>query len=116
MIIDQKNVVIGFVVAIFLLIILGYLIPNIGGLLALIIAGIITGYLVNNSIKIGMINGALVGVLSGLGTIALLFFKFGASSKVAGALIILSLGIISSYIILGAVGGMAGSLIKQRMK
>jgi hypothetical protein len=116
MIIDQKNIIIGVIVAFILLLVFGLFIPVIGIYLALIIAGILTGYRVNNSIKTGMMHGAIIGVLSGIAIITVLFLINGANSSVAGLLIILAMWYIGTFIITGLVGGALGSLIKQKRK
>ena len=116
MIIDQKNIIIGFIVAFILLLTLGLFVPFIGIYLALIIAGILTGYMVNDSIKTGMMHGAIIGVLSGVAIMAVLFLKTGGSSTAAGLLIVLAMWYIGTFIIMGVVGGGLGSLIKQKRK
>jgi hypothetical protein len=116
MIIDQKNIIIGFIVAFVLVLTLGLVIPVVGIYLALIIAGILTGYMVNDSITAGMMHGAIIGVLSGIATIAVLFLRTGGNSSIAGVIIILALWYIGTFIIMGVVGGALGSLIKQKRK
>lgn len=114
MIVNQKMVIIGFVVAMILVLALGYIIPFFGIYLAMIIAGLLTGYLVNNSIKTGMIHGALIGAFSGIATILLLYLRIAGNPQLAGALIVLAMWYIGIFIILGLVGGALGSLIKQK--
>lgn len=114
MIINQKNILIGFIIAVILILVLGYLVPFIGIYLALIIAGALAGYLVNNSIKTGMIHGALIGAFSGIAIIAFLYLRIAGSPSLAGALIILAMWYIGIFIILGLVGGALGSLLKQK--
>lgn len=116
--IDQKNIAVGTLVAVFLLFILGKLItvPTVGGIisnvLALILAGIVVGYLVNNSVKIGAIHGALVGLFTGIIYILLIYAVSGFSEKVIGFLIIFSIWTIPLYILLGVGGGILGAVIK----
>lgn len=116
MIIQQKNIIIGFIVALILLIVLGRFITTAGGFLALITAGILTGYLVNNGIKTGAVHGALIGVFSAIAFIFLLLLIYSGNNEVLGGLILLSVGIIASYIILGIIGGVVGSYIKKKSK
>jgi hypothetical protein len=118
MIIDQKNIVIGFVAAFIILLFayFGYFIPFIGIYSAPIIAGIITGYLVNNNIKTGMMNGTVVGAFSGIWIIALLYLRIAGNSKLAGILLILGPWYLGTFIILGLVGGALGSIIKKENK
>ncbi len=114
--IDQKNIVIGFLVSFVLLLVLGYVIPFIGLYLALIIAGAFTGYMVNNEIRAGMIHGAIIGAFSGIAVIAILYLRIAGNAKLTGILLILGLWYIGVFIILGLIGGALGYLIKQRSK
>lgn len=113
--IDQKAVIIGVTVAIVLILGLGYFIPNFSGFVALIIAGIVGGYLANRDLKNGAIHGALVGLLTAAGVMLILIFRTGGSQKIAGLLLILALITIGSYIILAMVGGLAGSMVRKSM-
>jgi Family of unknown function (DUF5518) len=112
--IDQKDIIIGTAVALGLLFVLGIVIPAIGGFIALIIAGIVVGWLVNSDLKNGAMNGALVGLFTGMITIILIFFRAGGSNSLFGGVIILTLGLIGAYVILGLVGGIIGSLITSK--
>lgn len=118
--IDQKNIIIGTVLAVVLVGILGNLIPLVGGIIAMIAAGIVVGYLVNGNFKIGAVNGALVGLFTGIAYILLIYaflvFTGKFSEKVVGGLIILSLGSIPVYTLLGLGGGIIGSVIKSRQQ
>jgi hypothetical protein len=112
--IDQKNIIIGTAAALVLLFVLGIIIPTIGGFLALIIAGILVGYLVNSDLKNGAMNGAIVGLFTGIIIIILVFFRAGGSHSILGGVIILTLGLIGAYVILGLVGGLIGGIIKSK--
>lgn len=112
--IDQKNIIIGTAAALVLLFVFGIIIPTIGGFLALIIAGIFVGYLVNSDLKNGAMNGALVGLFTGIIIIILVFFRAGGSNSILGGVIILTLGLIGAYVILGLVGGLIGGIIKSK--
>jgi hypothetical protein len=112
--IDQKNIIIGTAAALVLLFVLGIIIPTIGGFLALIIAGILVGYLVNSDLKNGAMNGAIVGLFTGIIIIILVFFRAGGSNSILGGVIILTLGLIGAYVILGLVGGLIGGIIKSK--
>lgn len=114
MIIDQKNIVIGFVISIILFIVFGFVIPSIGIYLAPVIAGIFVGYKINENIKLGMIHGAIIGVFSGIAVIALLYLRIGGNTKLAGLLLIYSLWYIGIFILLGLIGGALGYLIKKQ--
>ena len=112
--IDQKNIAIGFVISVILILILGYLISSIGIYLAIIIASAYAGYKVNDNIRLGMLHGTLIGLFSGIAVIAILYLRIGASREFAGALLTLSLFYIGVFIILGLVGGAIGYLIEKQ--
>ncbi|EKF87050.1 DUF5518 domain-containing protein [Methanobacterium formicicum] len=112
--IDQKNILIGTVLAVVLVVVLGMLIPLIGGVIALIVAGIVVGYLVNQSVKMGAIHGALIGLFTGIIYVIIIYAVSGFSQKIIGGLIIYSLGFIPVYILLGLGGGIIGYVIKAR--
>ncbi|HMK54029.1 MAG TPA: DUF5518 domain-containing protein [Methanobacteriaceae archaeon] len=114
--IDQKAVIIGVIVGIALILGLGYVIPSFSGFVALIVAGILVGYLANQDLKNGAIHGALVGLFTAAVAMLILIVRTGASQKIAGLLLILALITIGSYIILGLVGGFIGSMIKKSME
>jgi hypothetical protein len=119
--IDQKSVVLGVIISVVLLYGLGYLFSLIGGpitffssIIALIVGGIIVGYMVNQDLKTGAMHGALVGVFTAVIVVLILFLLTGGSSSVAGALLILALGYLGVFIILGLIGGISGSIISKR--
>ncbi len=112
--IDQKSILIGTVLAVVLVLVLGMIIPLIGGVIALVLAGILVGYLVNDSFKAGAVNGALVGLFTGIIYILVIYAISGFSEKIIGGLIIFSLGSIPVYILLGLGGGIIGAVIKSR--
>ncbi len=127
MIIDQKNIVIGVIVSIILIIVFGYIIPSIGTYLgysissigiylAPIIACAFIGYRVNNDIKYGMIHGGIIGLFSGIAVVAIYYLRIAGNPKLTGILLILGLWSMGVFIILGLVGGAIGYLIKQRSK
>lgn len=114
--IDQKNILIGTVLAVVLVVVLGMLIPLIGGVIALIVAGIVVGYLVNQSVKMGAIHGALIGLFTGIIYVLIIYAVSGFSQKIIGGLIIYSLGFIPVYVLLGLGGGIIGYVIKARQQ
>ena len=114
--IDQKSIVIGFIIAFVILVLayFGYAVPFIGIYLAPVIAGVIAGYLVNYSIKMGMMHGTILGAFNGIATVALLYFRVAGNAKLMGLLLILAPWYLGTFIILGLLGGALGSLIKLR--
>ncbi|NYB52930.1 MAG: DUF5518 domain-containing protein [Methanobacteriaceae archaeon] len=114
--IDQKSILMGTVLAVVLVFVLAMFIPLIGGIIALIIAGIVVGYLVNDSFKIGAIHGSIVGLLTGIIYVILIYARYGFSSEITSILIIFSLWTIPVYILIGLGGGIIGSVIKTRQQ
>lgn len=112
--IDQKSILIGTVLAVVLVLALGMIIPLIGGVIALVLAGILVGYLANNNFKVGAVNGAIMGLFTGIVYILVIYAVSGFSEKIIGGLIIFSLGSIPVYILLGLGGGIIGAVIKAR--
>lgn len=112
--VNQKSVVIGFIVALALSLAVGMVIPAYAGYISVFIASILTGYLVNEDIKDGAIHGILVGIFTAVAVILLVMLRSGSSEKIAGLLIVVAVGLIGSYILIGAVGGAIGSLIKSK--
>ncbi|WP_236951154.1 DUF5518 domain-containing protein [Methanobacterium subterraneum] len=114
--IDQKVILIGTVLAVALVVVFGMLIPLVGGVIALIVAGVVVGYLVNQNIKIGAVHGALIGLFTGIIYILIIYAISGFSEKIVGGLIIYSLGSIPVYILIGLGGGILGSVMKTRQQ
>ena len=124
--IDQKSVIIGFIVSIVLVLVLGFALPTIGlGLIvafaqffAVLVGALVAGYLATekNQMKVveSALHGILVGVFTGVVQILIIFVKSGFSQKVAGILIIAALVLIGAYIIIGALGGIIGTLIQVK--
>ena len=116
MTIHQKSIVIGFVIGFVILALgyFGYAVPFIGIYLAPVIAGLITGYLVNDKIKSGMMHGTIAGAFIGIATIALVYLRVAGNVELMGVLIILAPWYLGSFIILGLLGGALGSWIKEK--
>jgi hypothetical protein len=124
--IDQKSVIIGFIVSIVLVLALGFLLPNIGlGLtvafaqfFAVLLGALVAGYLATKKKQIKVVesalHGILVGVFTGVVQILIIYVRSGFSEKVAGILIIAALVLIGAYIIVGALGGILGTLFQVK--
>ena len=114
--IDQKSIIIGFAIALVILLLayFGFAVPFIGIYIAPLIAGAVTGYLVNRSNKMGMMHGTIVGAFSGIATVALIYLRIAGNVKLMGALLILAPWYLGSFIILGLLGGALGSWIKEK--
>jgi hypothetical protein len=114
--IDQKVILIGTVLAVVLVIVFGMFIPLVGGVIALIVAGVVVGYLANQNIKTGAVHGALIGLFTGIIYVLIIYAISGFSEKIVGGLIIYSLGSIPVYILIGLGGGIIGSVMKTRQQ
>jgi len=114
--IDQKVILIGTVLAVVLVVVFGMFIPLVGGVIALILAGVVVGYLANQNIKIGAVHGALMGLFTGIIYVLIIYAISGFSEKIVGGLIIYSLGSIPVYILIGLGGGILGSVMKTRQQ
>lgn len=115
--IDQKSVIIGFIVSIILVLGLGYF-TALGQFIGVLVGAIIAAYLANKKIQLTVVeaalHGILVGIFTGIVQILLIFYRSGFSQKVASILIIASLVLIGAYIIIGALGGIVGTLIQVK--
>ena len=65
--IDQKSVIIGFIVSLVLVLALGFIFP-IGQFIAVLIGAMIAGYLANKKTPIKVVEAALHGILVGIFT------------------------------------------------
>ena len=114
--IDQKVILIGTAMAVVLVIVFGMFIPLVGGVIALIVAGVVVGYLANQNIKTGAVHGALIGLFTGIIYVIMIYAISGFSEEIIGGLIIYSLGSIPVYILIGLGGGIIGSVMKTRQQ
>lgn len=114
--IDQKSIVIGFVVGLIILVVayFGYAVPIVGVYLSPVIAGVIVGYLANQSTKIGAMHGTVVGAFCGVAAVAILYIIITGKPQLLGLLLILAPWYLGTFILLGLLGGAIGSLIKSR--
>ncbi len=113
--IDQKAVIIGFIVSIALVFLLSLVLPGIGLLIAVLVGAMIAGYMANSKSQLKIVESALHGILVGIftGVIYILYTYISSnfSEIVAGILIYFALVLIGAYIIVGALGGIVGTLI-----
>jgi len=112
--IDQKAVIIGFIVSVVLVLALGFFLP-VGQFIAVLAGAMIAGYMANskNQLKIveSALHGILVGIFTGVIQILVVYVRSGFSDTVASILIVAALVLIGAYIIVGALGGIVGTLI-----
>ena len=112
--INQKSVIIGFIVSIVITLSLGYLISA-GPFFGVLVGAMVAAYLATkkNQLKVveSALHGILVGIFTGVIQILIIYYRSGFSDKVVGILIIAALILIGAYIIVGALGGIVGTLI-----
>jgi hypothetical protein len=112
--IDQKAVIIGFIVSVVLVLALGFFLP-VGQFIAVLAGAMIAGYMANskNQLKIveSALHGILVGIFTGVVQILFVYVRSGFSDTIASILIVAALVLIGAYIIVGALGGIVGTLI-----
>ena len=115
--IDQKSVIIGFIVSLVLTLSLGYLIAA-GPFIGVLAGAMVAAYLANkkNQLKVveSALHGILVGIFTGVIQILIIYYRSGFSDKVVEILIIAALILIGAYIIVGALGGIVGTLIQVK--
>ncbi|MDD3984741.1 MAG: DUF5518 domain-containing protein [Methanobacterium sp.] len=114
---DKKPIFIGFLIALILVLIMGYILP-IGQFIAVLIGATVTEYLANKKTKITVIEAALHGILVGIFTaiaqISVVFIRSGFSETTANILLTAALVLMGAYIIIGALGGITGILINLK--
>jgi hypothetical protein len=115
--IDQKSVIIGFIVSIVLTLTLGYLISA-GPFIGVLAGAIVAAYLATQKTQLKVVesalHGILVGIFTGIIQILIIYVRSGFSDRIAGILIIAALILLGAYIIVGALGGIVGTLIQVK--
>jgi len=115
--IDQKSTLIGFLIALILVLVMGLIFP-LGQFIAVLIGATAAGYLANKKTKITVIEAALHGILVGIFTavaqILVVFIRSGFAETIVGILVNAALVLIGAYIIIGALGGIIGILINLK--
>ena len=115
--IDQKSVIIGFIVSLVITLSLGYLIAA-GPFIGVLAGAMVAAYLATkkNQLKVveSALHGILVGIFTGVIQILIIYYRSGFSDKVVEILIIAALILIGAYIIVGALGGIVGTLIQVK--
>jgi MFS family permease len=112
--IDKKSVIIGLIVSVVLVVSLGY-VAIAGPFIGVLIGALIASYLANNKNRLKVVESALQGIIVGIFTgvvqILILYAKSGFAENIAGILMIGAGVIIGAYIIIGALGGLVGTLL-----
>ncbi|MCK9152613.1 DUF5518 domain-containing protein, partial [Methanobacterium alcaliphilum] len=88
--------------------VLGFVLPGLAGIISIVVASLIAGYMVKGHVMNGAIHGAFIGAVIGIINILIVFFKTGQlHSNILMILLIALIGDIS----LGIIGGTVGTLI-----
>ena len=115
--IDQKSVIIGFIVSLVITLSLGYLIAA-GPFIGVLAGAMVAAYLATKKNQLKVVESALhwilVGIFTGVIQILIIYYRSGFSDKVVEILIIAALILIGAYIIVGALGGIVGTLIQVK--
>jgi MFS family permease len=115
--IDKKSVIIGLIVSVVLVVSLGY-VAIAGPFIGVLIGALIASYLANNKNRLKVVESALQGIIVGIFTgvvqILILYAKSGFAENIAGILMIGAGVIIGAYIIIGALGGLVGTLLNVK--
>lgn len=106
--INWKAVLTGLIITIIIALILNPFIGEFGSYTGIIIAGMIVGYCVKRNTANGIIHGALIGITGGIAAVIILIIVGGffiVKVEIYGLLIKTGVDIV-----LGAVGGAAGTI------
>lgn len=111
--INWKAVVIGFILAIVFTLILNQIIGSWSSYIGIIMAGIIVGYMVNQSLMNGLIHGGLIGILGGIAAI-IIILTVGGGVYLIGTFGLFVMGAVIADVILGAIGGTIGYMLTKK--
>ena len=114
--INQKSIILGFLVAVVLYFAVGLILPAYSVLIAVLLAALFTGYISTRDYMEGAIHGSLVGIFTAVFLIIFILVRSGEAEKIAGLLIILAVLYIGMSVLIGALGGFLGALINQYME
>lgn len=117
--IDKKSVIIGLIISTVVLIVSLYYVnikfAAIVAFIGVLIGAVTASYLANkkNQMKVveSALHGVLVGIFVGIIQILIIYAKNGFSENIAIILLIGSAVLIGAYIIIGALGGLVGTLV-----
>jgi len=112
--INWKAVLTGLIITIIIALILNPFIGEFGSYTGIVIAGMIVGYRVKRNTANGIIHGALIGVTGGIAAVIILIVVGGVfivKVEIYGLLIKTGFDIV-----LGAVGGAAGTIFAGKNK
>ncbi|MGB9936165.1 MAG: DUF5518 domain-containing protein [Methanobacterium sp.] len=109
--INWKAITIGFILTVIFALILNSFIGEIGSYISILIAGIIVGYLIKGNWINGAFHGAMIGILGGIIAVIILLIVGGFVVIMDDTFSILIRIVLD--VILGAIGGAAGTIIRR---
>ncbi len=116
--IDKKSIIIGSIVSVLVLLVSLYFVKVEVAFIGVLIGAIIASYLANrkNSLKVveSALHGVLVGILVGVIQILIIYTKNGFTESIVIILLIGASVLIGAYIIVGALGGLVGTLLNVK--
>ncbi len=87
-----------------------------GSYLAVLFGGAILGYMINGTLKDGVIHGAILGLITGIIAIIVLLIQiasYGLLSAIAGALVQSIIILLVIEIVIAIIGGILGTFINS---
>ena len=116
--IDKKSIIIGLIVSILVLLVSLYFVKVEVAFIGVLVGAIIASYLANrkNRLKVveSALHGVLVGIFVGVVQILIIYTKNGFTENIVIILLIGASVLIGAYIIVGALGGLVGTLLNVK--
>lgn len=109
---NWKAIIIGIVLSLLLGIGLRFIIPSLSGIISIIIACAVVGYMAKGHVMNGAIHGGAVGAIEGIITIILVLYFSGGLAGNNNVMMILLIALIGD-ISLGIIGGTIGNILKM---
>lgn len=109
---NWKAIIIGIVLTLLLGIGLRFIIPSLSGIISIIIACAVVGYMAKGHVMNGAIHGGAVGAIEGIITIILVLYFSGGLAGNNNVMMILLIALIGD-ISLGIIGGTIGNILKM---
>ena len=116
--IDKKSIIIGLIVSILVLLVSLYFVKVEVAFIGVLVGAIIASYLANRKNRLRVVesalHGVLVGILVGVVQILIIYTKNGFTENIVIILLIGASVLIGAYIIVGALGGLVGTLLNVK--
>lgn len=109
---NWKAIILGIILTVLLGIGLKLVIPGLSGIISIVAACAVVGYLAKGHVMNGAIHGGIVGAIEGIITIILVFVLSGGSGWNNNVTMILLIALIGD-ISLGIIGGTIGNIIEM---